>query len=115
MLDIILRLIGVFGLVVLVLLTTLTSPTKVGPLGVLVFFTTLYFVLYAMVREAVKVVYKIMARKWWGIKDEAYAATLAFAPILALFLKAFSGFNVFGWVLILVFEILVCFLISKKF
>ena len=114
MLHIILRVIGIFGLVVLLAMMNMTSPTGVGPLGVLVFFTTLYFVCYELVREVVKVVYKIMARKWWGIKDEAYAAALAFAPILALFLKSFSGFSMFGMGLIVMFEVLVCFLIAKK-
>ena len=45
----IVKVLGIVGLLGLIVILTLTSPTEIGPLGVLVFFTTLYIVIFSVV------------------------------------------------------------------
>ena len=110
----ILQIASIISLVVLIAMLNTTNPTSVGPLGVLVFFTTLYFLMFMAARIIIKIVYKIIIHKGWGMKDELYAVALAFAPIMLLFMKSFATINIFSMFLVGLFELITCFLIAKK-
>ncbi len=106
---------GIVGVIALVLLLTLTSPTEIGPVGVLVFFTTLYIVIFSIVsliwqafgRMAFK---KVAMRR----KDYLCSAVLAFGPIMVMMARSFGAINLWTLSLIALFLILAEFLVYKK-
>lgn len=106
---------GIVGSIILVLFLSLTSPTEIGPLGVLVFFTTLYIVIFSvfsLVWQAFsRFAYKrsVMRRK-----DYLCSAVLAFGPIMVMMARSFGAINLWTLSLIVVFLILTEFLVYKK-
>lgn len=63
-----------------------TNPASLGPVGILVFFVTVYItmlgVMATIIRAFMKVVYRKIEADW---KEYAYAAVLAFWPVMILF------------------------------
>jgi len=106
---------GIVGSIILVLFLSLTSPTEIGPLGVLVFFTTLYIVIFSvfsLVWQAFsRFAYKrsVMRRK-----DYLCSAVLAFGPIMLLMARSFGAISIWTIGLIALFLILAEFLAVKR-
>ena len=91
---------------------SLTTPTEVGPLGVLVFFAMLYVVAYGASILFVKLFRKLAGQQ--GIrKERLQAAVVAFGPIMILLLQAFSILNLLSVVATVIFVALGCFLVNK--
>lgn len=109
------KFLNLVGVILILVMLNMTTPTGVGPFGVLVFFTTLYFLLYSLTRVVLKVVYGLMGRKGWGRKDNLYAVVGAFAPIMLLFVQSFGAMSGFSVVLVVIFEVLAIFLVNKRF
>ena len=106
---------GILGVIALVLMLTLTSPTEIGPLGVLVFFTTLYITIFS----AFSVIWQIFSRLAFNKttmkrKDYLLTAVLAFGPIMILMARSFGAINLWTLSLIAIFLILAEFLVYKK-
>lgn len=93
----------------------LVSPTEVGPLGVLLFFTTLFVVVFGLVSFLMSVFYKMSGKKneMMG-KDYLYSTVISFAPIMLLMARSFGAISLWTIVLIFAFLFLVGFLIYKK-
>ena len=107
--------ISAIGLAALVLMLTLTSPTEIGPLGVLLFFTTLYVVFFGVITFLVQSFIRLaLGRKELKNKDYLYAAVLAFGPIMLMMARSFGAINLWTAGLIIVFLALSEFLVYKR-
>jgi len=94
---------------------TLTSPTDIGPFGVLLFFTTLYLVSFGIITLLMQAFVKIALKKsTFRNKDYLYSAVLAFGPIMILMARSFGAINPWTIGLIVVFLFLAEFLVYKR-
>lgn len=89
---------NLIGLAVLGLMLNLTSPAEVGPFGVLVFFTTIYALVfswfYLLARAFLKLAFsrhKLKRKEWLEV------AVAAFLPLMLLMARSFGELN-FGTV-----------------
>lgn len=111
------RLIPVLSLasvVVLLLMLNFTTPTGVGPLGVLVFFVAIYLLMFGIFTLLVKFFGRILGRKP-SRKQYFYSVVLAFGPIMLLLAQSLGSMSFLTIGLMVVFEFLACFLIKKRF
>lgn len=107
--------ISIIGLAALIMMLNLTSPTEIGPLGVLLFFTTLYIVSFGIMTFLYQVFVKVALNKSAKRnKDYLYAAIAAFAPIMLLMARSFGAINLWTISLIAVFIFLAEFLVYKR-
>ncbi len=105
----------IVGLAVLVFMTLFTSPTEIGPFGVLLFFTTLYIVIFGVISVAMRIFYKLaFNRPDFRRKDYLYAAVAAFGPIMLLMARSFGAINLWTISLIVLFLFLAEFLVAKR-
>ena len=106
---------SIIGLAVLILMLNLTSPTEIGPFGVLLFFTTLYVSVFGGITLCMMAFYRLgMNREMFRNKDYLYAAVLAFGPIMVLMARAFGAISLWTIGLILAFLALAEFLVYKR-
>ncbi len=106
---------SIIGLAALILMLALTSPTEIGPLGVLLFFTTLYLTIFGGVILIFQIFLRLAyKRKELRNKDYLSAAVLAFGPIMLLMARSFSAVNPWTISLIVMFIILAEFLVQKR-
>jgi nitrogen fixation/metabolism regulation signal transduction histidine kinase len=119
--------IGIVSLVASLLMLQLTTPQMVGPLGVLAFFVLVYIffacVMY-LVLGAVIVTLKRTARKgkWTarlesisGMKLYYYSSFIALAPVIMLGMRSVGLLRPVDILLVVAFELLGCFYISRRF
>lgn len=111
----IIYLISIIGLAGLIIMLNTTSPTDIGPFGVLLFFTTLYFVFFGVATLLFQTFSQIAFKKnnLKG-KDYLYAAVIAFGPIMLLMARSFGAINVWTIGLIVFFIALAEFFAYKK-
>ena len=107
--------IGIIELAVLILMLNITSPTEIGPFGVLLFFTTVYVVIFCLFSYLL-ITYKRLALKKEqpSRKDYFYSAILAFGPIMLLIARSFGVITPWTIGLIIIFLILAEFLVAKR-
>ena len=106
---------SIIGLAALIIMLTLTSPTEIGPLGVLLFFTTLYIVIFGLTSFNMRFFYHVaMRRDNFRNKDYIYAAVISFGPIMVLMARSFGAINIWTIGLILIFLFLAEFLVMKR-
>lgn len=111
----IIKVAGIIGVLVLVGMLTLTSPTAIGPLGVLVFFTTLYITIFSAFSVALEIFNRLAYRREeMKRKDYLSAAVMAFGPIMVMMARSFGAINLWTLSLIVIFLILAEFLVYKK-
>ena len=107
--------VSIAGLAALLLMLEFTSPTDIGPLGVLLFFTTLYIVTFGII---VLIMYSFLRlafkKEAFRGKNYLYAAVLAFAPIMLLMARSFGAINFWTVGLIVLFISLAEFLVAKR-
>lgn len=107
--------ISIIGLAALIIMLNFTSPTEVGPLGVLLFFTTVYITCVGLFTLLLQVFLRIaIKRKQLTNKDCLYAAVLAFGPIMLMMARSFGAINLWTIALIIVFLLLAEFLVKKR-
>ena len=107
--------ISIIGLAALTLMLNLTSPTDIGPFGVLLFFTTLYISLFGII-SLIMLAFLYLAMKKTSLrnKDYLYSAVLAFGPIMVLMARSFGAINFWTISLIILFLFLAEFLVMKR-
>lgn len=106
---------GIVGLAALIAMLTLTSPTEIGPFGVLVFFTTLYASLLGLMSAIVSIFFRLTRKRdTLRGKDYLYAAVLAFGPIMLIMARSFGVVTPWTVALILIFLFLAEFLVMKR-
>jgi hypothetical protein len=92
-----------------------TSPTEIGPFGVLLFFTTLYATIFSIFAIIMQVFYRLAyKRDAFRNKDYLYAAVMAFGPIMLLMARSFGAINLWTISLIAIFVFLGEFLVAKR-
>ena len=108
----ILSILSLFGILAML---NYTTPPEAGVLGVLVFFTMVFMVLFGTMAEVVKIFQRILKDKNGGEVSEnktyMYATVLAFGPIILLVTRSASAMTL---VLMVIFVVLGCFLIHKR-
>ncbi len=107
----------VFGIAVAVLLVLVnfTTPAGIGPLGVLVFFTTFYALCFCVAVWLVRSFFNAIGQKNRQTKKElAYATVIAFSPIMLLLVQSFGRVNLLTGFLIGFFVFLGCLLVNKR-
>ena len=111
----IIYILSIIGLAVLIVMLIFTSPTGIGPFGVLLFFTTIYIVFLGIVTFLLQAFLRIaFKREKFHNKDYLYAAVLAFGPIMFLMARSFGAINLWTTGLIVVFLSLAEFLVYKR-
>lgn len=100
---------------VLTVMLNFTNPTEVGPLGVLVFFTAIYAVVFGIAVWIIWLFRRTMGKKQ-GMrkKDYCYSAIMAFGPIMMLLMQSFGTLSLFTILLVGLFIFLGCFLVSRR-
>ena len=107
--------VSIIGLAALILMLTLTTPTEIGPLGVLLFFTTLYVSVFGIVTLVMQTFYRLaFKRESFRNKDYLYAAVFSFGPIMLLMARSFGAVNIWTVGLIAIFLFLAEFLVAKR-
>ena len=107
--------IGIAGLAALLAMLNLTSPTEIGPFGVLLFFTTVYIVFFSLFTIGLEFFYRLsFRRESLRNKDYLYAAIMAFCPIMLMMARSFGIITPAIVGLILLFLILAEFLVMKR-
>lgn len=110
------RLIPVLSLlaaVILLVMLNFTTPTGIGPLGVLVFFTTFYVLMFGLAVGIVRIFAKLM-RKQMGRKEYLYVVVIAFGPIMLMLAQSLGSISLLTVALTVIFVLLGCFLVSKR-
>ena len=109
----ILSILSLFGMLFML---NYTTPKEAGVLGVLVFFTMIFMVLFGLMIQVVKIFQRIIndkngkGRELSENKRYMYALVLAFGPIIILVARST---RITTWLLAAVFLFLGCFLIHK--
>lgn len=108
-------LIGLIALIILMVMMNFTTPTEIGPLGVLVFFTTVYVMVFGLVVGLLSIFRRMVSKNGRMMKkDYAYAAAIALGPIMILLAHSVGT----EWWLaipgVIMFVSLFCFVILKR-
>ena len=107
--------ISVLGLIALILMLNFLSPTEIGPLGVLLFFTTVYITAFGLITLVFQSFLKIALKKTaLRGKDYLYSAVFSFGPIMLLMARSFGAVSIWTISLIILFLTLAEFLVYKK-
>lgn len=107
-------LLSLVSVIVILAMINLTTPTGVGPLGVLVFFTMIYIAIYGVVNLMVAAFMKANGKKTGERKNRFYAAMISFGPIMLLLVQSFGSLNIVTLLMIVIFVMLGCFVINKR-
>lgn len=111
----IISVISIVGLAALILMLNFTSPTEIGPFGVLLFFTTVYVVAFGITTLLIQSFMRLAFKKeTFRSKDYLYSAVLAFGPIMFLMARSFGAINLWTTGLICLFIFLAEFLVAKR-
>ena len=115
MLNRFIMLMSLVCLIALMVMMNFTTPTEIGPLGVLVFFTTIYVMVYGIVVGLLIIFRKMTAKRGKIVKkDYVYAAAISMGPIMLLLAHSIGT----EWWLaipgVVLFVVLFCFVISKR-
>ena len=105
--------VSILGLAALTLMLNLTSPTEIGPFGVLLFFTMVYVLAFGICTFLVRIFVGITDHRGLRKVDYVYAAILGLGPLMLLMVQSFGSFSFWTVGLIIIFEILACFMLKK--
>lgn len=106
---------GVLSLILMLFFLNYTSPSEIGPLGVLIFFVALYVFLFGLFYFLVCIIRAVLKGKKRSKRlDFFYSVILAFGPIILLLMRAFEIFNIGSVLIAILFVFLGCFLVKKK-
>ena len=106
---------SIIGLAALIMILNLTSPTEIGPFGVLLFFTTVYIVSFGIMVFLIGSFFRIALKKQVShSKLYLYAAIMAFVPIMLMMARSFGAINLWTISLMTIFVFLAEFLVYKR-
>ena len=113
--DRIISLITVVGLIILVFMMCFTSPTEIGPTGVLLFFTTIYVVAFGLSVKIFQLFLRLAYKhRRFRSKDYLYCAVFAFAPIVLLLFRSVNAVTPLTLLLVAIVISLLEFLVAKR-
>ncbi len=99
--------------VILLAMLYFTTPAGIGPLGVLVFFTTFYILIFGIAVGVVKIFTRLSGGQK-GKRTYIYAAIIAFGPIMLLLAQSLGSMSLAMVLLTAGFVLLACFWVSKR-
>ena len=99
--------------VILLVMLNFTTPAGIGPLGVLVFFTTFYVLMFGIAVGIVRIFAKLLGKKM-GQKEYLYGVVIAFGPIILMLAQSIGSISIFTVALTVLFVLLGCFLVGKR-
>ena len=99
--------------VVLLVMLNFTTPAGIGPLGVLVFFTTIYVLMLGISVALVKLFLRLTGRQA-GRKSYLYGAVIAFGPIMLLLAQSLKTMSPLTVALVALFVFVGCFVVNKR-
>lgn len=106
---------SIVGLVILVIMLCFSSPSDVGPVGVLLFFTTVYVVIFGLSTKLYQLFLRLaLKRKRFRTKDYLYCAVFAFGPIMLLLSRSLGSVTPVTALLIVLVISLLEFLVAKR-
>ena len=122
----------IFGFSILLLVASLlmlqlTTPQVVGPFGVLAFFILIYLfsgcVIYLLLCAIIEAVKRMTTKGKWLAKLEAlssrklyyYASFIALSPVIILGMRSVGMIRPVDMLLVVAFQLLGCFYISRRF
>lgn len=114
---------SLFAFVLLSAILQSTTPSTIHPVGILSVFVLLYvlalgvltFCLYIFSRIISKTIVKRSVRRSLSLqKSYYYGSVLALAPVMILGIRSIGRTGVYDIVLIVLFEIIACFYITKR-
>lgn len=106
---------GIIGLAVTISMLVFSSPTEIGPFGVLVFFTAVYVIFFVISTLIAKAFLRLAFKKEeFRNKDYLYSAVFAFAPIMLFMMRSFGAIDLWTIALIVIFIALAEFLVAKR-
>ena len=120
------RILAVVTLVAFVLLSALlqsTSPSTIHPIGILIVFILFYllalgvltFFVYTFSNLIRRLTRNAHQKKGTTLKQSYfYASVLALAPVMLVGMKSIGRANGYEVALVLIFEVVACFYISKQ-
>ena len=115
MLNRFITVISLMSVAVLLVLLNFTTPTTLGPVGVLLFFILVFVILLGVATGVVGIFRKILGKKGGMTgKDYQCAAVIAFAPIMLLLAQSLGNLSVLTVILTGMFAFLGCFLVLKR-
>jgi len=112
--------IGLLAVVFLLTMMNLTTPSDIGPLGVLVFFTLVYAVCLGAMIGLCRVFFMVKQKMQGGRaganykKSYYFGSILAFVPMLLIFMRSFGELNLLEVFLVILFAVIGCFYVSKR-
>jgi hypothetical protein len=119
--DRVFALMSLLAVVFLIIMTNLTTPSEIGPLGVLVFFALIYLACLGVMVGLCRVLFAIgermqrnKARAASRKKSYYYGSILAFIPMMLIFMRSFGELDFSEVVLVMFFALIGCFYISKR-
>lgn len=104
---------SLFAAVVLLVMLNFTTPTGIGPLGVLVFFTMFYVLMFGLAVGIVKIFAKLLGKPMRR-KEYLYGVVVAFGPIMLMLAQSLGSVSLLTIALTVLFVLLGCFLVSKR-
>lgn len=120
MMNKVLNLLSLVSLIFLLGMMNISTPSEVGPFGVLVFFTLVYLLClggavaicrgFFMLRDKLNKNREATTRK----REYYYGSVLAFGPVIFLVMQSFGGFRGVDVFLIISVMVVGCFYISKR-
>ena len=122
----VLGVVSVTSLVLLVGLLFFTTPTQVGPLGILLLFALIYLVCLGILTFVTWYLFRVLAALFKkrisskplqpisGKKAYYLATVLAFVPVLIIAVQSFGGISLLQFGLIILLAIIGCFLVLKQ-
>ena len=106
---------SLLSVAVLLVMLNFTTPSGIGPVGVLLFFGLVYLVMLGVMTGGVILFRKIAGHKGdLSHKERLYGAILAFAPIMLLLAQSLGSISIFTVMLTVIFVMLGCFLVAKR-
>ena len=97
----------------LIVIMNFFAPMDMGPLGVLLFFTMAYIVLFGLSLLLVRIFVAITGKGGLMKRDYLYAAIIALGPLMLLMVQSFGSLSFWTIGLVVVFEFLACFMVKK--
>lgn len=99
--------------VILLVMLNFTTPTGIGPLGVLLFFTTFYILVFGIAVGIVRIFMRL-GGKSQSHKEYLYGAVIAFGPIMLMLAQSLGSISPLTVALTAIFVALGCFLVNKR-
>ena len=115
--------IALVALILTAVILNATSPSSAGPLGILVFFVCLYALFICLTYIAIVMSRQVVARffvkksisETSQYKDYYYSTVIALSPTIYIGMQSMGDVGVFEIALLVIFELLACFFIYKRY